>query len=154
MKIKGQNIRLAVEVDDSTTQTKKTVYFAASTTCSLNISAEVEDSSTKDDAVDGVAWRKQEVTGKNWDCSCEVQVVDEAEIGTDGIGGFDLADMVGAEVKVEVNLVNGANNRTQDKGLYSGKALITAWQMTAGNRQTATASVTLQGQGELKKAVA
>ena len=152
MKIKGQNIRLAVEVEDSTTQTKKTVYFAASTTCSLNVNADVEDASTKDDAVDGVAWRKQEVTGKNWDCSCEVQVVDDTEIGADGIGGFDLADMVGAEVKVEVNLVNGTSNRTKDKGLYAGKALITAWQMTAGNRQTATASVTLQGQGELAKA--
>lgn len=151
MKIKGQNIRLAVEVDDSTMQTKKIVYFAASTTCSLNVNADVEDASTKDDAVNGVAWRTQEVTGKNWDCSCDVQVVDATEIGTDGIGGFDLADMVGTEVKVEVNLVNGTSNRTKDKGLYSGKALITAWQMTAGNRQTATASVTLQGQGELAK---
>lgn len=144
-KIKGQNIRLAIAESGA----KK--YFAASTTCSLSVNADVEDSSTKDDAINGVAWRKQEVTGKNWDCSAEVQIVDAAEIGTDGIGGFSIADMVGAEVEVEVNLVTGEKNRTQDKGLYTGKALITAWSLTAGNRQTATASVTLQGQGPLTK---
>lgn len=151
MKIKGQNIRLAVTIVDALTKIAKKVYFAASTTCSLNVGADVEDGSTKDDAINGVAWRKQEVTGKNWEGSAEMQIVDDAEIGVDGIGGFDLADMVGQEVDMEVELVEGVKNRTTKTGLHNGKVLITGWQMTAPNRQTATVSVNFQGQGELKK---
>lgn len=149
MKYKGQNIRLAIEVGEG--GSKKLLYFAAASSSSINVNADTEETSTKDDVVDSVAWRSQQVVGKNWDCSCEVQVVDETEIGTDGIGGFDLADMVGQEVVVEVNIVGGEKNRTKTQGLYTGKALITSWSATMGNRQTATASVSMTGQGALTK---
>ena len=142
-KIKGQNIRIGVKAEGGTVK-----YFAASTSCSLNVNADVEDSSTKDDAVSGVAWRTQEVVGKNWECSVEMQLVDA---DTAANIGLDVADMVGTEVDVEVNTVSGENNRTKQSTLYTGKALITAWSGTFQNRQTGTASVSLQGQGALTK---
>lgn len=142
-KIKGQNIRIGVKTEGGTVK-----YFAASTSCSLNVNADVEDSSTKDDAVSGVAWRTQEVVGKNWDCSVEMQLVDA---DTAANIGLDVADMVGTEVDVEVNTVSGEQNRTKQSTLYTGKALITAWSGTFQNRQTGTASVSLQGQGALTK---
>lgn len=145
-KIKGQNLRIGVKQASGTIK-----YFAASTSCSLNVNADVEDASTKDDAVNGVAWRTQEVTGKNWDCSVEMQVVDADAAAH---AGLDVVDMVGTEVDVEVNLVSGDDNRTKQTALYSGKAIITGWQGSFQNRQTSTATVSLQGQGELKKAEA
>lgn len=145
-KIKGQNIRIAV------TKGSDKVYFAASTTCSINLSADVEDASTKDDAINGVAWRTQEVTGKNWDFSAEMKLVNEA--GTAGVDGFDLADMVGEVVDVEVNMMTGENNRTKSSGIYTGKAIITSWALSAPNRADATVSVNGTGQGALAKASA
>lgn len=129
MKIKGQNIRLFL--DDK--------CIAAATSCTLHIAANLEDSSTKDSTGD---WQEQECTGKSWDFSGEMVVVDADE---GGVTGMEMVDMIGKEITVEVAVTNGAKNRVAERKLYKGLAIINDWSLSAQNRQNATVSV--QGQG-------
>jgi hypothetical protein len=52
--IKGQNLRVSINGK----------YLCSATTCSFHISAQLEDSSTKDSTN---SWQQQECTGKSWD---------------------------------------------------------------------------------------
>ena len=135
MKVKGQNIRLFI--GDK--------CIAAATSCTLHIAANLEDSSTKDSTGD---WQEQECTGKSWDFSGEMVVVDA---DTGGVTALDAAEMVGKTVTAKFSLTNGAQNRVESKAWYEGEAIINDWSLSAQNRQNATVSVQGQGVGELKK---
>ena len=129
MKVKGQNIRLFL--NDK--------CIAAATSCTLHIAATLEDSSTKDSTGD---WQEQECTGKSWDFSGDMVMVDADE---GGVTGMEMVDMIGKEITVEVAVTNGARNRVEEHKLYKGLAIINDWSLSAQNRQNATVSV--QGQG-------
>ena len=140
MKIKGQNLRFSVLVQEVKT------YFAASTNCQLHIAADLEDSSTKD--MTGM-WKEQECVGMSWDGSVDVNVIDDAL--DNALKALDVPSLVGQEVDVELDITGGEQNRVLSKGLYKGKAIINDWSLTAQNKAQSTSSVQFQGNGPLTK---
>lgn len=140
MKIKGQNLRFSVKIDGVKT------YFAASTNAQLHVAADLEDSSTKDSTGD---WREQECTGRSWDGSVDVNVIEDAL--DNALQALQVPTLVGQTVDVELDITSGLQNRVLSKGLYAGKAIINDWSLTAGNRAQSTASVQFQGTGPLTK---
>lgn len=139
--IKGQNLRLFIQTEGGTLK-----CIAAATDCSVNINANLEESSTKDSTND---WQQQECTGKSWDCSTNALVVIDA--AEDGATAFDIASMVGQKITVKLQQTNGEKNReavSAGKNL-TGQGIISSWSLTAGNRQNATYSVSISGNGQL-----
>lgn len=142
MTVKGQNIRFGVTINGTK------VYFAASTSCQLHVAAKLEESSTKDNTG---GWQEQECTGLSWDGSVDVNVIEDAL--DNALKALDVPTLVGQTVDVEVDLTNGIQNRVLVRGLYGGKAIISDFQMTAGNRANSTATIQFAGQGELSRIV-
>lgn len=134
--IKGQNLRISVDGK----------IIAAATSCQIHISANLEESSTKDNTG---GWTEQECTGKAWDASADALVlVDTAETG---LVAFDAAALVGSDVAVTFDLTNGAQNRVVDQAIYTGTAIVNDFSLTAGNKQNSTYTIQLTGKGELTK---
>lgn len=139
-KIKGQNLRIKLGGK----------YVAMSTSCTLHISANLEESSTKD-STNG--WQENEVTGMNWDISVDAlyAVGDE---DTTGVGGEDALDLILAqqEVEIEFERTNGAQNRVPVDGakVYTGKAFVNDISIQAQNRQNTTYTLQATGNGEIK----
>lgn len=137
--VKGQNIRLFIEDDQGVER-----CLCASTSCTVHISADLEDTSTKDSTGD---WKEQEVTAKGWDVSAEMNfVLDATETA---LLGVDIAKMVGQKVKIKTKLTEGAKNRVAVSGLYEGYAIINDWNLNAPNKQNSTVSVQATGSGPL-----
>lgn len=129
--MKGQNLRILIE--------DKCVAFA--TACTYHLSANLEDSSTKDDAG---SFQKQDVTGFAGDISCDAlfSVVTDATGNT----GVDLIDtlLAGTEVDVEFSQTNGANNRTATGVKYACKAIVNDISVNAPNRANVTYTIQMQ----------
>lgn len=142
MKIKGQNLRLLVGGK----------YIAAATSCTLHVSMNLEDSSTKDSTGD---WQEQEITGKSWDISTDAlyTVPDSGETDTNGASAEDVLDLVLAagEVEIEFQRTSGDKNRVPVTGakIYTGKALANDISIKADNRQNGTYTLQAQGNGPL-----
>lgn len=139
--LKGQNLRL--KIGSGTSQ--KFVAFA--TTCTVHVSATLEDSSTKDSTGD---WQKQEITGMAWDFSTDALFsVDEDSTGHNATGALDLV-LAKNKVFVEFEVgTSGAKNRSAGTTTYSGWAWVNDISITAANRQNATYSIQGQGDGAL-----
>lgn len=140
MFLKGQNLRITIGGK----------YIAFSTSCTLHVSANLEESSTKD-STNG--WQQQEITGMNWDISCDgLYAVDK---DATGINGVDALDLVLAQQEVEVEFVrtNGAQNREEAGSAekYRGKALVNDISIQAQNRQNTSYTLQATGNGELLK---
>ena len=137
--IKGQNLRLMVGGK----------CIAMATNCTFHISAQLEDSSTKDSTGD---WQEQEVTGLSWDAQCDA-LVTLTDNGTNGELATDLMSLMIAKTLVTLTFdqTAGTNNRTgQDSAIKrTGTAYISDIQVTAQNRTNSTFSVQLQGTGAL-----
>lgn len=136
-KIKGQNLRLGV--DDS--------VIALATSCTFHIAAQLEDSSTKDDTGD---WQSQEVTGLSWDCSCDalfsVTVDHDAKLYKDLINLM----IEKKPVSVEVLLTDEqGGNRNEVGSVTTGTGYISDLSLNAPNRQNATYSIQITGNGPL-----
>lgn len=142
MKIKGQNLRLVVDGK----------YIAGATSCTLHVSAKLEDSSTKDSTGD---WQEQEITGKSWDVSTEslYTVPDTSEPDANGLSAEDILDIILAakEVGIEFQRTAGDKNRVPVDGakVYAGKALPNDISIKAGNRQNGALTFQAQGNGPL-----
>lgn len=139
--IKGQNLRISVGGK----------YLAFSTSCTVHVSATLEDSSTKDSTN---SWQEQEITGMAWDLSADaLYSVDEDATGMNGVDALDLI-LSQQEVDVEFVQTNGAKNRETAASAvqYKGKAIVNDISISAQNRQNATYTIQAQGNGELKKA--
>lgn len=129
--MKGQNLRILIE--------DKCVAFA--TSCTYHLSANLEDSSTKDDAG---GFQKQEVTGYAGDISCDAlySVATDAT-GLNGISAIDTL-LAGQEVDVEFSQTNGANNRSATGVKYACKAIVNDISVNAPNRANVTYSIQMQ----------
>lgn len=139
--IKGQNLRISVGGK----------YLAFSTSCTVHVSATLEDSSTKDSTN---SWQEQEITGMAWDLSADaLYSVDEDATGMNGVDALDLI-LSQQEVDVEFIQTNGTKNREEvAKAVkYTGKAFVNDISIQAQNRQNTTYTIQAQGNGELKKA--
>lgn len=133
---KGQHLRL-VFVESNTNK-----VIALATEMTLHLSAQTEDSTTKDTTDTNGDWNEYEVTQRSGDISFGALI----GVGTDA-GGKSFADMINqvsdAFVNWKVVMVSGANNRVVGKTVCSGQGKLTNLQASAQNRQKATYSGTL-----------
>ena len=138
-KIKGQNLRLMIDGK----------CVAAATSCSVHLTASLEDASTKDNTGD---WQEQEATGKSWDMSVDALVVVD-KTDTTGLQAFDITKLIGTTVEVTFQQTEGDQNRiaAANGTKFTGKAIVNDVSITAGNRQNATYTCQLTGNGELKQ---
>ena len=133
---KGQHLRL-VFVESNTNK-----VIALATEMTLHLSAQTEDSTTKDTTDTNGDWNEYEVTQRSGDISFGALI----GVGTDA-GGKSFADMINqvsdAFVNWKVVMVSGANNRVVGKTVCSGQGKLTNVQASAQNRQKATYSGTV-----------
>jgi hypothetical protein len=108
----------------------------------LHLSAQTEDSSTKDTTDTNGSWNEYDVTQRSGDISFNALV----GVGTDA-GGKSFADFIDqvsdSLINWKVVMVSGANNRTVGKTICSGQGKLTNLQASAQNRQKATYSGTI-----------
>ncbi len=137
--IKGQNLRVMVGGK----------CIAMATSCTFHVSAQLEDSSTKDSVGD---FQEQEVTGLSWDAQTESLVTLE-DNGTNGELPQDLLSLMINKTKVTLTFdqTAGTNNRVAQNSVIkkTGDAYITDVNITAANRQNSTCSVQFTGTGPL-----
>lgn len=137
--IKGQNLRVMVGGK----------CIAMATSCTFHISAQTEDSSTKDDAND---WASNEVTGLSWDASTD-SLVTLTDNGTNGELPTDLMSLIINKTLVTLSFdqTAGTNNRTGQNSAIkrSGSAYVTDYSLSAANRQNSTLTVQFTGTGAL-----
>lgn len=137
--IKGQNLRVMVGGK----------CIAMATSCTFHVSAQLEDSSTKDSVGD---FQEQEVTGLSWDAQTESLVTLE-DNGTNGELPQDILSLIINKTKVTLTFdqTNGANNRVGMNSVIkkTGQAYITDVSISAQNRQNSTFSVQFTGTGAL-----
>ena len=137
--IKGQNLRVMVG--------GKCIAMAPS--CTFHISAQLEDSSTKDSVGD---FQEQEVTGLSWDAQTESLVTLE-DNGTNGELPQDILSLMINKTKVTLTFdqTAGANNRTGQNSAIkkTGQAYISDVSISAQNRQNSTCTVQFTGTGAL-----
>ena len=137
--IKGQNLRVMVGGK----------CIAMATSCQFHISAELQDSSSKDSVGD---FQEQEVTGLSWDAQTESLVTLE-DNGTNGELPQDILSLMINKTKVTLTFdqTNGANNRVGMNSVIkkTGQAYITDVSISAQNRQNSTCTVQFTGTGAL-----
>ena len=137
--IKGQNLRMMVGGK----------CIAMATSCQFHISAELQDSSSKDSVGD---FQEQEVTGLSWDAQTESLVTLE-DNGTNGELPQDILSLMINKTKVTLTFdqTNGANNRVGMNSVIkkTGQAYITDVSISAQNRQNSTCTVQFTGTGAL-----
>lgn len=111
----------------------------------LHLSAQAEDSSTKDVTGD---WLEYEVTGQSYDISGSALILTD----DDALGGNTantLNDMLNGltdnKLYWQIVSVSGTNNRVIGDVIFSGTAKLTQLQMQGQNKQNATYSYTLNG---------
>ena len=138
--IKGQNLRIMIDGN----------FIAFATACTVHVSKQLEDSSTKDNTD---SWTAQEVTGKSWDISCDALF--SVETSADSINGDAALDLILSDAPVSVifSQTEGTMNRDQVSGglVWSGNAIVNDISINASNRQNATYSLQAQGVGPLEK---
>ena len=137
--IKGQNLRVMVGGK----------CIAMATSCTFHVSAQLEDSSTKDSVGD---FQEQEVTGLSWDAQTESLVTLE-DNGTNGELPQDILSLMINKTKVTLTFdqTAGANNRVGQNSVIkkTGQAYVTDVSISAQNRQNSTCTVQFTGTGAL-----
>lgn len=140
---KGQHLRL-VFVESNTNK-----VIALSTEMTLHLSAQTEDSTTKDTTDTNGDWNEYDVTQRSGDIQFSALI----GVGTDS-GGKSFADLINyvnnTIVHWKVVMVSGTNNRTVGKEVCHGDGKITNLQASAQNRQKATYSGTLNLYGKVE----
>lgn len=144
--IKGQNLRVFVG--------DKCVAFA--TSCLLHVSANLEDTSTKDSTG---SWDEQEIVGKSWSMSVDA-LYNAGGTDTTGLNAQEMLDLLlaGQQVQVRFCVTGGSQNRqslteTSSMAEYDGSAWINDLSVTAENKSNASYSASLTGNGALVKRV-
>ena len=136
--IKGQNLRIFIE----------DMCVAASTNSSINITLDVEPSSTKDSSED--EWLEQEPVGHNWNASVDAMVID-APSGAKGLADLIAYLKSGAKVDVEFDTTTpGTNqNRTASTQIMKGQAYVQDISIAAQTKEISTYKCQLIGTGDL-----
>ena len=125
---------------EGTTPSAKVIALATEMT--LHLSAQTEDSTTKDTTDTNGDWNEYDVTQRSGD----IQFGALVGVGTDA-GGKSFADMINQVSDTIVNwkvvMTSGANNRVVGKTVCSGQGKLTNLQASAQNRNKATYSGTI-----------
>ena len=123
--------------------------IAMATSCQFHVSAQLEDSSTKDSVGD---FQEQEVTGLSWDAQTDSLVTLE-DNGTNGELPQDLLSLMINKTKVTLTFdqTAGTNNRVGQNSVIkkTGQAYVSDINISAQNRQNSTISVQFSGTGPL-----
>lgn len=139
---KGQNLRIMVGGK----------CIAMATSCQLHISAQMEDSSTKDDAGN---WQTQEVVGLSWDVQTD-SLITLVDNGSNGELPTDLLSLIISQTKVTLTFdqTAGTNNRVGQNAAIkrTGYAYLTDYNLVAQNRTAAKLTCQFQGDGPLNAA--
>lgn len=147
---KGQYYRLLLS-----SAANPTKVIAAAKEMQLNLTAQTEESSTKDTAGDALEY---EITGQGYSITGSALILTP----DDTLGGNTantLNDMEGYAINAngagdtilywQICLMEGTNNRTVKQVLLSGQAKMTQLQLNGQNKQNATYSYTLNGYGAI-----
>ena len=140
---KGQYIRLLLA-----TTSNPTTVIAAAKSMALHGSATTEESSTKDTTGDA---QEFEVTGLSYDITGGGLILtpDDAlltgAVGLNNLEGW-LTDQL---LYWRICVMQGTNNRTVVEEIAHGTAKLTNLQMQSQNKQNASYSYTLIGQGAI-----
>jgi len=123
-------------------ETPTAKVIALATEMTLHLSAQTEDSTTKDTTDTNGDWNEYDVTQRSGD----IQFGALIGVGTDA-SGKSFADMISQVSDTIVNwkvvMTSGANNRVVGKEVCHGQGKLTNLQASAQNRQNATYSGTL-----------
>ena len=123
--------------------------IAMATSCTFHVSAQLEDTSTKDSTGD---WQEQEVVGLSWDASTE-SLVTLTDNGTNGELPQDLLSLIINKTLVTLSwdTTAGTNNRVGQNSVIkrSGTAYLTDYNLTAANRTNAQLNCKFTGTGAL-----
>ena len=123
--------------------------IAMATSCTFHVSAQLQDSSTKDSVGD---FQEQEVTGLSWDAQTESLVTLE-DNGSNGELPQDLLSLMINKTKVTLTFdqTAGTNNRVGQNSVIkkTGQAYVSDINISAQNRQNSTISVQFTGTGPL-----
>ena len=122
--------------------------IALSTEMTFHLSAQTEDSSTKDTTDTNGAWNEYDVTQRSGD----IQFGALIGVGTDA-GGKSFADLIDQVNDTLINwkvvMVSGSENRVVGKEVCHGQGKLTNLQASAQNRQKATYSGTVNIYGSV-----
>ena len=138
---KGQNFRLFIAG----------LCLAASKSCTLEQTAELEDISTKDST--GMA-KENTVKGKAWNGSADALLLNETDTTGKTLKDLLSAIIAGQTVAIKFTETDGDNNRTvkTDKEVeYSGYAIINDITVKCTAKEEITFSVKFQGYGPLSE---
>lgn len=143
---KGQHLRLVILGGSGQSIASNFVAFATDLT--LHLSAQTEDSTTKDDGdTDGQVWNYYDVTGRSGDIQFGALTAippSGQQLDTTSMYFEDFIDMMDdATVDWKICFVSGTNNRTLGKTVCSGKGKVTNLVANAPNRQKATYNGTI-----------
>jgi len=123
--------------------------IAMATSCTFHVSAQMEDSSTKDSTGD---WQEQTVVGLSWDAQTD-SLVTLTDNGSNGELPQDLLSLIINKTAVTLTFdqTNGTNNRTGTNSAIkrSGQAYLTDVSISAANRQNSQLSCQFTGTGAL-----
>lgn len=137
--IKGQNLRVMVGGK----------CIAMATSCTFHVSAQMEDSSTKDSTGD---WQEQSVVGLSWNAQTD-SLVTLTDNGSNGELPQDLLSLIINKTMVTLTFdqTSGTNNRTGQNSAIkrSGSAYLNDLSISAQNRSNATISAQFTGTGAL-----
>lgn len=138
---KGQNFRLFIAG----------LCLAASKSCTLEQTAELEDISTKDST--GKA-KENTVKGKAWNGSADALLLNETDATGKTLNDLLSAIIAGQPVGIKFTETDGDKNRTvkTDKEVeYSGNAIINDISVKCTAKEEITISVKFQGYGPLSE---
>lgn len=145
---RGQYIRLLL----STTANPATV-IAAAKQMSLHLSAQTEESSTKDTTGDA---QEFEVVGQSYEITGSGLVLtDNDELLTGAVGLNDFQEWIAMPENVDTVLywkicnMDGDNQREVESTICSGQCKITNLQISAQNKSNTTYNFTLAGFGAI-----
>lgn len=146
--IEGRDLMFFVA--DTKTGTYKSI--AAATNCSIEISLDTKEITTKDSA--SGAW--QTVTPNKLSWSGSSDNLFELDATADGSSFDTLFDYMTQKKMIYVKFGTGktftdASGWTLNKGMYEGTAIITSLNLTAGADDNASYSVSFSGSGALSK---
>lgn len=138
---KGQNFRLFIAG----------LCLAASKSCTLEETAELEDISTKDST--GMA-KENTVKGKAWNGSADALLLNETDATGKTLNDLLSAIIAGQPVGIKFTETEGDKNRTVkgDKEVeYSGNAIINDISVKCTAKEEISISVKFQGYGPLNE---
>lgn len=133
MKIKGKNFRLL----------QGGVAFPESTNCSISLTGNAEETSTKD--TEGL-YTQQTITSTSWSAQVDTYQSEPSELKAI-ITTFNAAAAVG----IGWDQTGGAQNRVAQNASFkrNGDALLNDFTMTFNDRETVQLSLQFQGTGAL-----